>query len=400
MTKEYAQTDKSANNNHEFVNTINGMKFYPDIVENTTITATHKKLHFSELLALGIGFDSLAKALSSVTKTSGEQLCKVTVPPGTHLATFKSGVGNLGTLLDNSTNKISGQAVINPIEGVAKSAAVVDPAMLIMAAALMNIEKRLDEIRETQLEILDFLKKKEKASLKGDLIFLTDILDNYKFNWNNEKYKNNHHIKVLDIKQASEKSIILHRGLIKSTISKKEFLHQDKAVKNHLNKILTEFEDYQLALYLFAFSSFLDIMLLDSYESGYLGSIKTKIEDYSLKYRKLYTDCYDQLESYANSSLQAQMLKGAAKINKAVGKAIAKIPVISKGQVDEKLMEIGDRIDDFGIKRTEQALSLLTEKQSASIRPYIENIETVNQLFNQPMDILFNNQYVYIPAVA
>jgi hypothetical protein len=41
-------------------------------------------------------------------------LYKVTIPKGTHLAEFKSGVGNLGTVLD-SNNQLAGQAVLNPV---------------------------------------------------------------------------------------------------------------------------------------------------------------------------------------------------------------------------------------------------------------------------------------------
>ena len=57
-----------------------------------------------------------------------------------------------------------------------------DPTMLFMAAALANIDKKLDSIKEIQQEMMDFLVQKEKAELKGNLTFLYDVFNNYKYN--------------------------------------------------------------------------------------------------------------------------------------------------------------------------------------------------------------------------
>lgn len=61
--------------------------------------------------------------------------------------------------------------------------------MILAAATLANIDKKLDTIQETQQEMLDFLAQKEKSELKANLNFLIDIHNNYKYNWNSEKYK-------------------------------------------------------------------------------------------------------------------------------------------------------------------------------------------------------------------
>ena len=89
-----------------------------------------------------------------------------------------------------------------------------DPTMLFMAAALMNIEKKLDLIQQTQEEILEFLEERERATLQGNLNTLGDVMSNFKYNWDNEKYKTNKHILVQQIKKESETSIILYLSLI------------------------------------------------------------------------------------------------------------------------------------------------------------------------------------------
>ena len=76
-----------------------------------------------------------------------------------------------------------------------------------MAATLMSIDKKLDSIQEIQQEIIKFLEQKEKSNLKGNLDTLYDVINNYKYNWNNEKYKTNKHILVQSIRQESFKSI-------------------------------------------------------------------------------------------------------------------------------------------------------------------------------------------------
>ena len=128
----------------------------------------------------------------------------------------------------NANNQISGQAVLNPM--------VCNPAMLFMAVALANIDKKLDAIRETQIEIVNFLVQKETSELKVELRFLADMLNNYKYNWNNDKYKSANHIKALDIKQAAERKIDFFKTQIASGIGKKTLFHRDQDVKKSLKK--------------------------------------------------------------------------------------------------------------------------------------------------------------------
>ena len=124
-----------------------------------------------------------------------------------------------------------------------------------------------------------FLQQKEKAKQRGNLIFLNDILANYKFNHENAMYKTNNHIKVLDIKQESEQSILFYIEQIEGKLKKQSFLHIDKNVKEKLASVKADLIEYRLALYLFAFSSFLEVLLLENYESAYLDGANNKIQE-------------------------------------------------------------------------------------------------------------------------
>jgi len=359
-------------------------------VEKQVDMAKYTKLPLTQISALGIGLEQVATAFQTVLHPGQSGLYHVTVKAGTHLTKFKDGSGYMASSVKDLTNKGFDQSRLNPV--------LCNPYMIMIAVALHNIDKKLDAIREAQQELLDFLVQKERSELKGDLNFLSEVLNNYKYNWNNEKYKNSNHIKALDIRQASERKIDFHREQIDTKIKKKSFFHSDQDVKKQLEKIQAEFKDYQLALYLFSFSSFLEVMLLENFDSAYLNCIAKKIEDYSMMYRELYTKCYDQLEGYAKSSIQSGLLKGLASVNKFAGENIAKVPVINKSQLDESLIGSVDKIGNFGSKRVEQTMKQLIDRQSSSVNVFVDNINTINRLYNQPIELLFDKENIYISA--
>ena len=392
MADEFEMANEIIERKKEIVKAITDVEYYPAIVEEQANIAKYTKLPLSRMPALGVAFEPLAAAFQNVVNGGGATggLYRVTIPKGGHLADFINGSGNLGTVL-NANNQITGQAILNPL--------VFNPTMLFMAVALANIDKKLDAIQEIQQELLDFLVQKERSELKGDLNCLADTLNNYKYNWNNEKYKSSNHIKVLDIKQAAERKIDFYREQVTLKISKKSFFHSDQDVKKQLVEIQPEFKDYQLALYLYSYSSFLEVLLLENYDSAYLDSIAKKIEDYSFKYRELYTKCYDQIEGYAKSTIQSHLLNGLASVNRVAGEAIAKVPVISKSQIDETLIDAGGKLGKFGSKRIEQTMKQLIDKQSSCVCPFVENIKDVNRLYNQPIELIFDKENIYIGAV-
>ena len=380
-----------AERKNEFAKAMAEIELYPAVVEKNVNVAQYSKFPISRLAAFGTAFEPVTAAFQYVLSggsAGGSGLYMVTVPKGGHLATFNDGSGFLGGALKINNQVGAGQARLNPL--------VCNPAMLFMAVALANIDKKLDTIQEMQQELMSFLVQKERSELKGDMKFLADTLSNYKHNWNSEKFKNSSHVKVLDIRQAADRKIDFYREQIASKISKKSFFHSDQDVKKQLGQIESEFNDYQLAVYLFAFSSFLEVMLLENFSAAYLDCITKKIEEHSIQYRELYTKCYDQLEGYSKTSIQSQLLKGLASVNKVAGEAIAKVPVISKSQIDETLIKAGDKLGEFNSKRTVQTLNQFIEKQSAYVRPFVDNINTVNRLYNQPTELLFDQENFYL----
>lgn len=376
----------------ELLKAMSATELAPLEVKNEISVQTYSKIPLSRLTALGTGFEPVVSAIQQVTNhgqaTSG--FYKVTIPKGTHLAQFKEKSGFLGTAVGE--HGIVGQAQLNPL--------LCDPTTLLAAAALANIDKKLDAIQEVQQEMLDFLAQKEKSALKADLNFLMDIQNNYKYNWNSEKYKAANHAKVLDIRQEAARQIDFYQEQIKKQLGKKALLHSDHDVQKMLEKVQGEFKEYQLALYTYGFAYFLEVVLQENYEKAYLSAIAKRIDEMAFQYREFYSLAYSQIENMSKSSLQAHLFGGLSAINKGAGTAIAKIPGIHKSQIDETLIEAGERIGAYKNRRVQTTMQQLLERQSSCVRPFIDNINAVNRLYNEPVTLIFNHDTLYLGSTS
>ena len=373
---------------NELLKAMSATELAPLEVKNEISVQTYSKIPLSRLTALGTGFEPVVSAIQQVTShgqaTSG--FYKVTIPKGTHLAQFKEKSGFLGTAVGE--HGIVGQAQLNPL--------LCDPTTLLAAAALANIDKKLDAIQEVQQEMLNFLAQKERSALKADLNFLMDIQNNYKYNWNSEKYKAANHAKVLDIRQEAARQIDFYQEKIKKQLGKKALLHSDHDVQKMLEKVQGEFKEYQLALYIYGFAYFLEVVLQENYEKAYLSAIAKRIDEMAFQYREFYSLAYSQIENMSKSSLQAHLFGGLSAINKGAGTAIAKIPGINKSQIDETLIEAGERIGAYKNRRVQTTMQQLLERQSSCVRPFIDNINAVNRLYNEPVTLIFNHDTLYL----
>ena len=366
------------------------------VLNDSNETEQRSKFSIDKIASLGVAFQPMISVFQKLTKqTGGEGLYRVTFPAkakGGTMVKFKDGSGFMGGIKLTDGKNFEGQARLNQLP--------CDPTMVCMAVALMSINKKLDEIQETQKEILEFLKLKEKAKLQGNLSSLQGIFDEYKYNWDNEKFKTNKHIQVQEIKRDSEQSIVLCRELIEKKTNKKVgFIHSDGSVKNKIQKLQNEFKDYELALYLYAFSSFLEAMLLGNFDSGYLNSVSSKIVLYANQCNELYKIALERVEQELKTSVQSGVLKGIAGMNKAIGETIAKIPKIRDGQVDKNLIEASEKMDKFNDKRTDDTIESLIKDYTICVLPFVDNINAVNKIYNEPLEVLFDNENLYFNLI-
>jgi len=376
------------------------IEFQPQSTDISVSLDKATKLPIAEIASLGTAFASVPQSFRTVTQSiapATDNLYQVFFPEGATgaLKAAKEGGSHGFAIMQDGSSKL---ATLVPADGIQQVATTVpyDPTSLFMAAALMEINKKLDAIQETQQEMFEYIRNRDKAELRGDLETLSDVLNSYQFNWDNAQYKNNKHILVQQIRNDAEKAIIQHRAQIEGKFKSKGPIHIDKDVRDKADAIRDELEEYRLSVYLYSFSSFLEVMLLENFDPDYLAATAGKIEERSLAYRMLYTKAYDALESQADTSVRAMALGGLSGAMGFLGKAIEKTPVGDLTPIDEALQDASKGIGDFsrGVKR--DMMRKITDARSSDVRPFVENIENVNRLYNEPTMLFADDDAIYV----
>lgn len=313
------------------------------------------------------------------------------------LQSFKDGSGLMGSYRDAA--KGFGQARLHVVEGdIATSVTQVpyDPTSLFMAAAIAQINQKLDSIQESVDEMFEYMRQRDKANMRGDLKTLADILNGYSFNCGDATYMANAHMKVLDIEHASTRDMELFRSQAQADLKKKGFIEVRDDVKRRLDKVLDYLKDYQLATYIHAFSLFLEPMLTQNFKPAKLADAAAKIEADSLAYRKLYTECYDALEASTAGTIDVALLGGIASAGKMLGRAIAATPIGELTPIDEALEGAGEDIGRFNDEQSEKLIEKLHQAKTPDVAPFRQSIMEIDALYNRPTQIAVDAENVYI----
>lgn len=361
------------------------------------------KLPLERIPQLGVAFASLPSMFRTVTNTvSVPTLLQATDKFGNPLdpsilQSFKDGSGLMGSYRDAA--KGFGQARLHVVEGdIATSVTQVpyDPKSLFMAAAIAQINQKLDSIQESVDEMFEYMRQRDKANMRGDLKTLADILNGYGLNYGNAVEMAHAHMKVLDIEHASTRDMEMFRSQAQTNLEKKGFFEARDGVGRRLDKVLDYLKDYQLATYIHAFSLFLEPMLAKNFESAKLADAAAKIEADSLAYRELYTECYDALEASAADTIDVALLGGIASAGKMLGRAIAATPIGEFTPIDEALEGAGEDIGRFNDEQSEKLIEKLHQAKTPDIAPFRQSVKEIDILYNCPTQIAVDAENVYI----
>ncbi len=361
------------------------------------------KLPLERVPQLGIALASLPSTFRTVTNTvSVPMLLQPTDKFGNPLdpsilQSFKDGSGLMGSYRDAANG--FGQARFHVVEGdIATSVTQVpyDPTSLFMAAAIAQINQKLDSIQESVDELFEYMRQRDKANMRGNLKTLVDILNGYGLNYDKAVYMANAHMKVLDIKQASGQDMELFRSQAQADLKKKGFIEVRDDVKRRLDKVLDYLKGYQLATYIHAFSLFLEPMLTQNFKPAKLADAASKIEADSLAYRELYTECYDALEASTADTIDVALLGGIASAGKMLGRAIAATPIGELTPIDEALEGAGEDIGRFNDEQSEKLIEKLHQAKTPDVAPFRQSVMEIDILYNRPTQIAVDAENVYI----
>lgn len=379
---------------------------YPDIEVDYAHATT---MPLVQIAALGAAFSAIPETFRTVTQSvtipAAGNLFSATTRDGravtaSELFSFKDLSGLMGSYSDGSglhqirLHEVSSQA------GQITTALPIDPATMFMAAALMEINRKLDSIQETQEEMFEYLKNRDKAELRAGLEALSDILENYQFNWNIEIYKKTKYAQVLAIRQNSEKSIIHLRAQAESALKDNDLVHFQWGAEDKMGKVIDILKEYRLALHTYSFAAFLEIMLLENFDEGYLESVACALEEHANRYRKLYTHCYNTIENLSRSSVDNAILGGIAEAGKALGGFFASTPFGNLTPIDEALSDAGKGLEQAKEDATKNLMARLHDVKATDAHDFVDNIREVSRIYNHQMILLADEENLYLVPAA
>ncbi len=386
-------------NNNELISIMEESLIPATIDYNELVLNNYFSLPLTELAGLGTALTPFTKTVQNITVPSGEKLFTLNTRGYTgELLKHKDGSGFLSAI---NTSDGLGQVAFNEYKGALTSTTTTfNPATLFLAAAVISINQKLDEIKETQDDILSFLTEKEKTLHRSNLDTLFDIISEYKHNWNNAIFKQAKINLVDQIKKDSDIAIKLYKSTIEKQLNKNKLLHSDIDVKKTVSKLISNLSEYQLAMYNYGFSTFLSIMLLENFDSNFIKEAINKLENLSYEYLVIYTECYNKIEEISNKSIETLMLKGFSTISKATGEKLANIPVLNKSPLDEALISTGKILNNIQTGKPDKTAQRLISQKDNCIKIFIEKLNLVDNLFNSQVDILVNNKMIYFKPNA
>lgn len=386
-----------ANNNLIALNelTESGSELRPSIqvehalaeIKDTYQTSPLAKIPFTEIAALGGSFAGVVETLAT---PAAEGLYRCVFPKGVTgtLAMAKDGSGALGTIMNNG---IAGQARWIPVD---KAIAPACFKATLVAVAVLAVVKQVQDIKDGQKEIVGILERDKKSQLLADYDLLASYMDEYKFYWENDASLVVNLNQVKNIKRNAMKDIRSYTEQIEDALTAKKSILKMQSASYKIGQLLDRFVHYKLALHVFALSEYMEVMLSKNFQAEYLSKIEDEIKEHAMRFRNLYTACFDKIEQLKKEAMTTQAANKLADVSRSVGNFIGKIPVVKEGPVDEFLIGVGDSISEAEKKRLEKTLAFFIQYKDSGLVPIAEHISMINQLSNKPVVMLYDKKTI------
>lgn len=136
-------------------------------------------------------------------------------------------------------------------------------------------------------------------------------------------------------------------------------------------------------------------LIRKDFNEQYLESLSIRMQNHILDFRKLYTDLYNELSEYSDSSVDNIVVKGLGKVSKSLGDVISTVPLINKTLIDESLIDVGDKMVNHQSSKVSHSFDDLVSIQTNSVQPFVNNLNLIRELFNPKINYYIDNNYLY-----
>ena len=268
-----------------------------------------------------------------------------------------------------------------------------DPTVMMMSVALAGIEQELGEIKELSKQIFSFLEHEKESEIESDLEILNRSISDFRFNLEDEKYLINNHKQVMDIKRTANKNMLFYKKEIKDDLSKDKLFITNNSMNSIIEDIQKKFRYYRLSLYIYSFSTFMEILLLGNYKNDYLLSKKEELDELDNEYSEEFNNALEYVKKNANKSLEGNVLSGLGRAGKAIGNLAEKVKIKN---VDSWLNEKGDNLKQSGQNIKDDFATKFDDMKESNSRPFINQIEKVDCIYNKTKEIYFDKENIYL----
>lgn len=385
-----------------------GLSDLPAVPEEVLNQSRAVKVPISEISALGVAFASLPAAFRTVTTAAnldiaGENLCLLFDAGGNPLPvdalqSFKNEAARLGSTLANGTFEQARHVAAGDISASVTntSTAPYDPTMLFLAVALMQVNQKLDSISDMQKRMFAYAKERDRAKLVAGFKILDDIKQNHRFNSDNTQWLSTRHALVAGAWKDAEAAIELSRKQLGGMLEALGPVHVGMEVEKKTAEMVETLRDYQLASYLYSYATVVDVVLAGNFDRGYLDSVSSKMDRYANDYLTLYNHCADVIERDAKESIGAQVLHGIGSIGKGLGEFIASTPVGDATLIDEALKDGSKALRSISRDGARRSVRALASAKPGFMRPFINSVEELNRLHNEPVALAMSEDALYL----
>lgn len=389
----------------ETVNNYNLM----EVSEALLVDATNRinssntiSMPISELASMGGVVAAIVPQLNSITcpvKEGSETLYQlVNAGVGDTLKIAKNGNSWGAIKTAEGTSKMAQFKAINPAEITTGVGPVIDPVTMMMAVALFSIEQELGKIEKIGKQILLFIQEDKESQIEGDIDVLMNTMREYKHNWNNEKYNQNHAMQALDIKRKAIHNIRFYKKQIIDIQDENHIIVVNSTIDSVNAKLQDALRYYRLSLYTYSLASFMEVMLFGNYQEKNISEVKGTIENYSLEYREVFTSCSSYLESVAKGSIEKVAVKGLGVVENTLGNLIGGIPLVKEGQVDEWLLKTASSHKEFAGEMEKGVLEQLASVSNPGTNVFVDKLDEMIRIYNHTKQIYCDDKKIYLVA--
>ena len=357
-------------------------------LSNNTYSLSLSKL--SEISPITIPTANNIKTIMDQNPKSSGNLYRITnLGKNDSLKAMRDGKTFWGSIKkSDGTSTMAKLKEVNP-----NSVMALDPTVMMMSVALAGIEQELGEIKEMTKKIFSFLEHDKESEIESDLEILNRSISDFRFNLEDEKYLVNNHKQVMDIKRTANKNMLFYKKEIKDDLSKDKLFTTSNSMNSIIDEIQKKFRYYRLSLYIYSFSTFMEILLLGNYKSDYLLSKKNELDELDNEYSKDFNMALEYVKKNANKSLEGNVLSGLGSAGKAIGNLAEKVKIKN---VDNWLNEKGDNLKQSGQNIKDDFATKFDDMKESNSKPFINQIEKVDCIYNKTKEIYFDKNNIYL----